>query len=77
MIITCQIFKKSSVFLSILPHEKGKQAEYSSLFVFFFERKTWQLLNLRILLGSFPSESEFKGYYDSCDIISEHKITHI
>lgn len=69
--------KKQTVFLVIKPHEKRKQAEHSSLFVFFFERKTWQLLNLRILLGSDPSDSEFKGYYDSCDIISEHKITHI
>lgn len=47
------------------------------IFFFFFERKTWQLLNLRILLGSDPSDSKFKGYYDSCDIIPEYKITHI
>lgn len=66
---------KPPVFLAVLPHEKGKQAVHS--FLFFFERKTWQLLNLRILLGSDPSDSEFKGYYDSCDIIPEHKITHI
>jgi len=58
--------------------KKANGAFFSFFFFFFFcERKTWQLLDLRILLGSDPSDSEFKGYYDSCDIIPKHKITPI